>query len=130
MLEIRRKTQQRAEDVQKRPKTDFKPFCAQGMGIAPSKAQTALKSGYSPFTGIDARRDYRAMYRAACDFHERHNPPCLDDEMEYWTQAADDMSEVAARFDNDAFLIGLLIAVYNELEREYKRLAELAIKTV
>ena len=128
-MEIRRKTQQRAEDVQKRPRTDFKPFCAQGK-VNTSKAQTALKSAYSPFTGIDARRDYRAMYRAACDFHERHNPPRLDDEMEYWTQAADDMSEVAAGFDNDAFLIGLLIAVYNELEREYKRLVELAIKTV
>ena len=31
-----------------------------------------------PFTGMDKSRNYRAMYRAACNFHERHNPPTVD----------------------------------------------------
>ena len=44
--------------------------------------EKARKGQLRPFTGIDKSRNYRAMYRAACDFHERHNPPTVDGE--YW----------------------------------------------
>ena len=75
-----------------------------------------------PFTGQDPARDYRAMYRAACEYHERNNPPRLGDA--YWSSAFEDMMATAARFDNDPFLAGLLLAVYEELEREYKQIRD------
>lgn len=89
--------------------------------LSPS-AGAAPRRPLKPLTGLDPRRNYRAMYRAACDFHERHNPPTL--EGDYWSKASDDMTETANRFDNDPFLTGLLLAVFEELEREYKSLTE------
>ena len=65
-------------------------------------------------------RDYRAMYRAACNFHERHTPAQLS--ADYWDAAAEDMVEVSNEFGNDPFLMELLVAIYEELEREYKLL--------
>jgi hypothetical protein len=89
-----------------------------------------------PFTGMDKSRNYRAMYRAACNFHERHNPPTVDKEywkshipgkdetpeaeLQYWEKAVEDIGVTAGGFNNDPFLIGLLIAIFEELEREYK----------
>ena len=91
------------------------------------------------FTGIDEGRDYRAMYRAACNYHEQHNPPVVDREywrthqvgkdevpqaeLEYWEKAAIDIAAVAHSFGNDPFITGLLTAIYNELGREYKTIA-------
>lgn len=89
--------------------------------LSPS-AGAAPRRPLKPLTGLDPRRNYRAMYRAVCDFHERHNPPTL--EGDYWSETADDMTETANRFDNDPFLTGLLLAVFEELEREYKSLTE------
>lgn len=63
------------------------------------------------------RRDYRAIYRAVHEYHERHNPPRLAGE--YWQSATEDVSRVASALDNDPFAIALLQAVYGELEREY-----------
>jgi len=65
-------------------------------------------------------RDYRAMYRAACNFHERHHPAQLT--ADYWEAAAEDMTKTSNEFDNDPFLMELLLAVYEELEREYETL--------
>ena len=102
--------------------------------------QRPLKRKLEPFTGMDTSRDYRAMYRAACNFHERHNPPKVDSEyrkshtpgeddtpqaeLDYWEEAAMDVSETASAFQSDPFLTGLLLAVYEELEREYRALRD------
>ena len=84
--------------------------------------KSPLKRQLKPFTGMDKNRNYRAMYRAACDFHERHNPPTVDGE--YWEAVCDDMTATVNRFQQDPFLIGLLLAIFEELEREYKALME------
>lgn len=65
-------------------------------------------------------RDYRAIYRAVHEYHERHNPPQLTGE--YWRAAATDIAAVSNALDNDPFGQALLMAVYAELEREYKRI--------
>ena len=104
--------------------------------VSPSKGQK------EPFTGHDESRDYKKLYRAAHDFHKSHNPPTvnrdywrthkpgLDDtpeeELSYWQQAAEDIGTVAASFSNDPFLIGLLVEIMEELEREYKAIREAA----
>ena len=101
------------------------------------------KGQLRPFTGTDQRRNYRAMYRAACDFHERHNPPRVEaaywkshipgtddpppSEVKYWQQTAQDASDTARMQGNDPFLIGLLTTVYEELEREYEQTRENAL---
>lgn len=85
-----------------------------------------------PFTGIDKARNYRAMYRAACNFHERHNPPTVkagedepsQAEIDYWEEAAEDMRKTAEGFNNDPFITGLLLTIFDELEREYKVLKD------
>lgn len=84
----------------------------------PREAVTKPRRQLPPFTGRDPARDYRAMYRAACDLHERHNPPRIT--ADYWEAATDDLTATAQRFNDDPFLIALLAAVFEELEREYK----------
>ena len=101
-----------------------------------SPAQRQLE----PFTGMDKSRNYRAMYRAACNFHERHNPPTVDSEywknhipgkdeapeaeLQYWEKAVEDIGVTAGGFNNDPFITGLLVAIFEELEREYKALKD------
>ena len=108
----------------------------------PSENENALKRLKTPLTGNDAKRNYRAMYRAACNYHERHNPPAVESaywqthipgedetpqaEAEYWADAARDASKTASSFKQDPFFIGLLAAVYSELEREYSTMREAA----
>lgn len=85
----------------------------------------ALEAGgrtLPPFMGTDSGRDYRAIYRAIFECHERNNPPRLT--REYWEKAADDINATASRFHNDPFVFALLVAVYDELEREYRKLEE------
>lgn len=73
-----------------------------------------------PFTGTDSTRNYRAMYRAACNFHEKHNPPPGMDSDAYWDEVGADMLNIAKQFDCDKFMIALLWAVADELAREAK----------
>ena len=58
------------------------------------------------------------MYQAVIDYHRRNSPVRLDDE--YWQKAADDLSATAGRFKSDPFVMGLLMAAYDELEREFR----------
>ena len=117
------------------------PFTASAPSAPPppTKAQDAL-------TDHTGGRNYKRMYRAAHDFHQRHNPPTvereywkdhtpgLDDtppsELEYWNKLAQDMGTSAASVgaESDPFLISLLIAVVDELEREYKAMREEAAR--
>ena len=87
--------------------------------------------------------DYKALYRAAHDFHQRNNPPVIDREywrmhpdgiadtpeaeIAYWMSAADDLTSTANAYKNDPFLTGLLMTIYEELEREYKALRKSAL---
>nr|CRY94008.1 hypothetical protein [uncultured prokaryote] len=80
----------------------------------------AQKRLLKPFTALDGS-NYRAAYRTVCDFHERNNPPRLDDDngAAYWENVCDDMCATASQCNQDKFVIGLLVAVYEELERQY-----------
>lgn len=98
----------------------------------------ALKRKTEAFMNASGTRNYKALYRAALDYHKRHSPPTVDSaywqthiagendppeaELQYWEKAANDASATASAHDNDPFLIGLLLAVYDELEREYNAL--------
>lgn len=73
---------------------------------------------------VSGTRNYKTLYRVAHDFHKRHAPPTL--EAGYWETTADDMTAIANAHDNDPFLIDLLTAIYEELEREYKLLSSSA----
>lgn len=88
--------------------------------------------------------DYKRLYRIAHDFHQRHNPPTIDRdywrthkvgiddppeaELEYWRSATADVQETASAHGGDPFLTGLLIDIFEELEREYKTLRNIAQK--
>ena len=124
-----------------------KLFCgldAQAMEIHAPSADNALKRNIDAFTGIDENRDYRAMYRAAFEYHDQHNPPRIDREywqthepgkaslpqvdLDYWGKAARDICEISKQFCNDKFMQGLLCAVYDELAREYEVARQQAAK--
>jgi hypothetical protein len=78
----------------------------------------------------------------AFDFQQRHSPPFVDREywrgktpglhdtpeaeLRYWTETAEDAGRTSAAAGNDPFLMDLIIAIMNDLEREYKRLRETA----
>ena len=135
MIEIKRKGQAAAEMPAERAQMPAEGLDAQARGIHALSAEPALKREIRPFTGIDEKRDYRAMYRAACEYHDRHNPPRIDREywqthtpgeadppqvdLDYWDKAAQDICEVSNRFGNDKFIVDLLAAIYDELGREY-----------
>ena len=78
-----------------------------------------------PFTGYDNSRDYRSMYADVFKFHEQHSPPDTADKEGkpggYWWMLNEDMIQLANRYGNDAFMNGLLNAVYSELERDYQQ---------
>lgn len=77
------------------------------------------RAALKPFTALDGS-NYRKVYRACCDFHERHNPPRLDDS--YWDEAAADLLETSQQFSENDFALEMLATVYTELERQYKQM--------
>lgn len=95
----------------------------------------------SAFADHTGSRDYKRLYRVAYDFHDQHNPPTVNreywrnhepgideppaEELAYWERMAQDMGEAAAKVGgSDQLLIDLLIAVTDELEREYKAIRD------
>lgn len=57
-------------------------------------------------------------YRAAYEFHKRWSPfPATAEE---WQQAAKEAAQTCADHGNDKFIIDLFVAVYGDLERQYK----------
>ena len=100
---------------------------------APSPASSGGKG--APFTDHTGSRSYKRMYRQAIDFHQRHAPPHVereywrthtpgeDDipaaESKYWDETTKDMIRTSAASNNDPFLMGFLMAITDELEREY-----------
>ena len=114
------------------------PFTASAPVESSAAQRTPSERKREAFTDHTGGRDYKRLYRAAHDFHQRHNPPEVvrdywkdhrpgeDDipeaEAQYWTRAAQDIAETSAAGNNDPFLMALLSAVYEELEREYNAL--------
>lgn len=88
---------------------------------AQKSTQTAQKRPLQPFTALDGS-NYRAAYRAVCELHERHNPPRTD--VEYWDEIAADMERTAKAYKEDPFVMDMLIAVQEELERQAKKLID------
>lgn len=61
---------------------------------------------------------YSSIYRAVYDFHKRHMPCPVT--LEEWEAATEDITAVSNKCGNDKFAMDMLVAVYNELERQYK----------
>lgn len=136
MIEIKRKGQTAAQMPAERAQMPADGLEAQARGILAPSEETALKREIRPFTSIDEKRDYRAMYRAAFEYHDRHSPPRIDREywqthtpgiddtpqadLDYWDKAAKEIREVSIRFGNDKFMMDLLCGIYDELGREYE----------
>lgn len=93
--------------------------------VVPIRADTPVKKAHKPMESIDGR-DYRKMYRAICDFHERHRLTRLPLEgyAAYWAKVDDDITCAFQQFESDPFIVAMIVAVTEELEREYKTLVE------
>lgn len=108
--------------LQRRPAQDAQEAVTAPPATRPNKTMPALQtrpeSRQQPFNAQDGK-SYRAAYRAAFDFHERHNPPTLEDN--YWEDAAADMDSISREYAGNHLLQYLLAAVYMELQREYER---------
>lgn len=74
MIEIKRKGQTAAQMPAERAQMLAEGLDAQARGIHAPSEETALKREIRPLTGIDEKRDYRAMYRAAFEYHDRAQP--------------------------------------------------------
>lgn len=83
-----------------------------------STPQSGTQSTIQSFESLDGK-SYRTLYRTVFNFHERHNPPTLEDS--YWEDAAADMDSISREHAGNHLLQYLLAAVYMELQREYER---------
>ena len=116
MLKIKSNSGEPTQNPARRPESP--PVDAQGarqVKYTP-KNKNGAQGQIKPFGAVSPERNYRAMYRAACNFHERNNPPENTDT--YWAKAAADMAAVSSEFQGDVFLRGLLLAIWDELGRE------------
>ena len=111
----------------------------------PEPAHRDGKATASAFTDRAGIRDYKRMYRVAYEFHDQHNPPTVNreywrnhdpgideppaEELAYWERMAKDMGDAANVGGSDPLLVSLLIAIIDELEREYKAIREEAHRT-
>lgn len=109
------------------------PFEAPSAPVPPPEAPSAPP---------EPERDYKRLYRVAFDFHKRHNPPTVnreywhiripgvddtpEEELSYWQELAEDAGKTSAAEGNNPFLMDLITAIIEELDREYKRLRETA----
>lgn len=111
----------------------------------PQPQRAAPERKREAFTDHSGGRDYNKLYRTAHNYHEKHSPPVVDvaywknhtpgvdslpeAEDKYWMRAAQELGEAAQVGGDDSFLMDLLLAVYSEIEREYKAMREEAHKT-
>lgn len=138
MIEIKRRQQQAAQMPAERAQKPAGGLEGQALGEYAHSTAPALKRETRPFSGVvDEKRDYRAMCRAAFEYHDRHNPPRIDrkywqthtpgvdetpqSELDYWEQTAHDIQAEAERYGRDPFFVSLLEAVHAELAREYEQ---------
>lgn len=116
MIVIKRK----AQNVTRSPQMAVAAHGADERIDCSANMQNAQKRQIEPFRAFDGTRDYLAMYRAVCNFYKKHSPPRLDDAETYWTETAKDADDMVQQFKEDPFLNGMLLAVYEELEREFE----------
>jgi hypothetical protein len=126
------------KDAPTASQTALEPPQASALSNSTSAPKNASQGKIEAFTDVSGKRNYNALYRAAHDYHKRHSPPIVDRaywethiagedeppqaELDYWEEAATDIAATANAYSNDPFLNGLLVAVYEELEREYQSL--------
>lgn len=88
------------------------------------EAQAAPCGHSEALITIDGR-NLDLMDAAARDFYKRHPAKYFDsdtDENEYWIEAMNDYMAIAQRFENDLYIMNVLIAKYEELEFQMKLL--------
>ena len=107
------------------PQTALKAPPPQQAIEIPTQAKQALKGQIKPFKSIDGETDYRELYRDVFKFHEKYNPPELDltgEEGGYWWRAGEELTQLAGKYHSSKLSSDLLLAVFRELETEYKKL--------
>lgn len=90
------------------------------MNLREYAAQQAQKPAQQP-TGAAERQaadPYKAVYRQVFDFHERHKP--FPQTPEEWEETARDFAQTVEAAGGSPFAVSLLMAVYEELERQWK----------
>lgn len=60
-----------------------------------------------------------SYYRLAYEFHKKWSPFPVT--VEDWQQAGKEAAQTCAENGNDKFLIDVMVAVYSDLEQEYKK---------
>ena len=83
----------------------------------------AQKRQPETFTSSDGTRDYRALFRDVYGYLRKYLPPVIDDKGKpggYWWSAGMELLELEVKYKNDKFANALIVAVFNELERESK----------
>lgn len=124
MLKIKSNSGDPAQNPARRPESPIGDEIRPDGVNCTHKSKNGSQGRLKPFHAVSPERNYRAMYRAACNFHERNNPPENTDA--YWAKAAADMAAVSSEFQGDAFLRGLLLAIWDELGREAGQRADVA----
>lgn len=126
------------KDAPTASQTASEPPQASALNSSTPANKNAPQGKIEAFTDVSGKRNYKALYRAAHDYHKRHFPPMVDREywrthtagedeppqveLDYWEEAVNDISATVNAYNNDPFLSGLLVAVFDELEREYQSL--------
>ena len=62
--------------------------------------------------------EYKTAYRLAFDFHAKYAP--FPPTLELWEAAARDLGECCSQNGNSPFLAALLLAVMDEMDRQWK----------
>lgn len=62
--------------------------------------------------------DYFKMYKSVWDFHKKYSDVKEDDS--YWKSVLNESTAISKRYNECKFVVELLLAVINELERVYK----------
>ena len=66
-------------------------------------------------------KEYSKYYRAVFDFHKEYSP--FPRTLEEWEAAASEMCAISNAHDNNPFIMALLCAVWEELERSEQQAA-------
>ena len=66
--------------------------------------------------------NYFEVYKAVWEFHKKYSVVRTDDE--YWEGVVSESNAIAKKYDNNKFVVALVLAVIEELERKEKKLRE------
>ena len=117
---MREFTRQKAEIPPERARLAPERAEPQKWTTTPPESKSPSERKISAFTSIDGKKDYRAFYKIAYTIHERCTPPAEDWAERFWR----DIDSVPEETRNDLFFIGLMNAVYNELERQARKIRD------